>query len=74
MIIVGDSQDLIFLFRIPMGHQKNFLKIYRQFGHMPSESQPALTKYHFEITALLIYTDMKMQKDTVLMVYSVLIE
>jgi len=57
-----------------MGHRKNFFKIYRQFGHVPSESLPALTEYHYEITALFIYTDIKMQKDMVLIVYSVLIQ
>jgi hypothetical protein len=71
---VGDSQDLIFLFRIPMGHRKNFFKIYREFGHVPSNSLPALTEYHHDLTALLKYTDIKAQKDMVLIVYSVLIQ
>jgi hypothetical protein len=56
-----------------MGHRKNFFKIYRQFGRVPSESLPALTEYH-EITALLIHTDIKMPKDMVLIVYSVVIQ
>lgn len=71
---MGDSQDLIFLFRIPMGHRKNFLKMYRQFGHLPSEILSVLTEYHHEITAMFMYTDIKMQKYMVLIVYSVLIQ
>ena len=30
-------QNLIFLFNIPMGVRKDFLKTYRQFGCPPSE-------------------------------------
>jgi len=30
----GNLQDLTLLFKIPMGMQKNFFKICRQFGHM----------------------------------------
>jgi hypothetical protein len=30
-------QNLISLFKIPMGTRKNFLEIYRQFGHAPSK-------------------------------------
>ena len=41
---------------------------------MPSEILPALTEYHHEITALFMYMDIKMQKDMVLIVYSVLIQ
>jgi len=33
----GRFQHLIVLFKIPMGTQKDFFKIYRQFGHMPSK-------------------------------------
>jgi len=32
-----DSQDLILLFRIPMGTQKDFFEIYIQFGHASSK-------------------------------------
>ena len=34
----GETQDLIFLFRIPTGTLKNFFDIYRQFGHTASET------------------------------------
>jgi hypothetical protein len=30
-------QDLIVLFKIAMGTQKNFFEIYTQFGHAPSK-------------------------------------
>jgi hypothetical protein len=33
----GRFQDLILFFKIPMGARKNFLEIYRQFGHAPSK-------------------------------------
>ena len=33
----GRLQDLILLFRIPMGTQKNFFEIYVQFGHTSSK-------------------------------------
>jgi hypothetical protein len=32
----GRLQDLILLFKIPLGTQKNFFEIYRHFGHVPS--------------------------------------
>jgi len=33
----GNFQDLTLLFKTPMGTQKNFFKIRRQFGHIPSK-------------------------------------
>jgi len=33
----GELQDLIFIFKIPMGTLQNFFEIYRQCGHAPSE-------------------------------------
>jgi len=33
----GRLQDLILLFKIPMGMGENFLEIYTQFGHEPSK-------------------------------------
>jgi len=38
----GIRQDLILVLKIPMGSRKNFFEIYRQFGHAPSKSSPAL--------------------------------
>ena len=37
---IGRLRDLILLFKIPMGTRKNFLEIYRQFGHAPSKRSP----------------------------------
>lgn len=34
----GRVKDLILLFKILVGTQKNLLEIYSQFGHAPSES------------------------------------
>jgi hypothetical protein len=31
----GRLQDLTLLFKVPMGRQKYFSKIYTEFGHMP---------------------------------------
>ena len=31
-------QDLILIFKIPMGTQKNFLEMYRQLGHVLSKT------------------------------------
>ena len=36
IIIYERLQDLILLFKIPMGTRKCFFKIYGQFGHVPS--------------------------------------
>jgi len=33
----GRLQDLILLFKIPMGTRNNFFEIYGKFGHGPSE-------------------------------------
>ena len=33
----GRLQDLILLFKIPMGKRKNFFERYKQFGHTPSK-------------------------------------
>jgi hypothetical protein len=33
----GRLQNLILLFKIPLGTRKDFLDVYRQFGHEPSE-------------------------------------
>jgi hypothetical protein len=43
----GRLQDLILLFRIPMGTQKYFFKIYRQFGHASSKrlASPGICGY-----------------------------
>jgi len=40
----GRSQDLILLFKIPMGTRNNFLEMYRKFGHAPGKgfASPAL--------------------------------
>jgi len=40
----GRFQNLILLFKISMGTQKNFFKIYKQFGHVPLKrfASPAL--------------------------------
>ena len=40
----GRLKYLIFLFKIPMGTQKDFFEIYRQFGHAPTKrfASPAL--------------------------------
>jgi hypothetical protein len=35
--IVNPSQDLVLLFKLLMGTQKNLLDAYRQFGHPPSK-------------------------------------
>jgi hypothetical protein len=39
-----DCKDPILLFKIPMGTRKDFFEIFKQFGHVPSESfaSPAL--------------------------------
>jgi hypothetical protein len=36
-ILLGRFKDLIYLFKIPIGTWKNFFKIYKQFGHVPSK-------------------------------------
>jgi len=37
LIIIWKTQNLILLFKLPMGTRKNFFEIYRQFGHVPSK-------------------------------------
>ena len=37
IIIYEKLQELILLFRIPMGMWKGFFKIYGQFGYVPSK-------------------------------------
>jgi len=39
----GRLQDLILLFKIPMGTRKELLKVYVQLRHAPPESSPALS-------------------------------
>jgi hypothetical protein len=38
----GKLQDLILLFKVPMGTGENFFEIYRQFWHESSKRSPAL--------------------------------
>jgi len=37
LIYLSLPQDLILLFKFPMGMRKNFFEIYREFGHASSE-------------------------------------
>jgi hypothetical protein len=44
-----DYKTLILLFKIPFGTQKDFFEIYRQFGHMSSESFTSLALEEWQI-------------------------
>jgi hypothetical protein len=38
----GSLQDLILLFKIPLGKRKNFFELYKQFGHAPKKGSLAM--------------------------------
>ena len=44
----GRLKDLSVICKIPMGMSKNFFKIYRQYGHAPLKSLPALVSQGFD--------------------------
>jgi len=52
IIIMDGFKSVLLLFEIPMGRRKNFLEIYRQFGHAPSERFASSSLIHRSPTFL----------------------
>jgi hypothetical protein len=57
----GRPQDLILLYKIPMGTRQKFFEIYRKFGHAPSKNfrQPCPASRQMKLADLIFFCSLR---------------